>query len=151
MDMIGLKSKLDNLPVVFVRHLFNNLLQPIMDRTSQYFSSALGTEDDVIEKMVNRMLFVNVVFVHVGEYSRRNISCQQTDGVSTPPLPSNKEGQFIPGMNDRGFPGPVHVIGFTITPDPGDDGQDLFSSFFATPASALNGTPSLRRCKDLSS
>ena len=61
MDMIGLDGKFHNLPVVFGCHLLNDLLQTVIDWPHQHLSSALWAKDDVLENMMDGMLFVNIL------------------------------------------------------------------------------------------
>jgi hypothetical protein len=58
--------------------LFNHLFQSIMNRTNEHLSSALGAEDDVIEHVMDRMLFVNVGGVHDSYCSGTNVACQHS-------------------------------------------------------------------------
>jgi len=94
--MIGLNSQPENGPMMFLGHLFNDLLQAIMHRADQDLAPALWTPDDVVDDQVDCMLFVRIF--HVDNYSRCNTVRQHI-----PTLAPAKERLFIPRMNDGGF------------------------------------------------
>jgi hypothetical protein len=66
MDMIGLNSQLDNLPLVFPYHLFNDLLQTVMDWPYHYLAASLRTSDDMIDNEMDRMLLMIVPMFYAG-------------------------------------------------------------------------------------
>ena len=90
-DMIGLNSKLHDLPLVILRDLFNDLLETVSYFPDQNFLPPFWAENDAVEDVVNAMLFVNILLVHVDKYSRYNYACQQ---FSSPPI-APPEGRAI--------------------------------------------------------
>src|SRR5258708_5669961 len=75
--MIGLDSQFHDAPIVLLCDLLNDLFQTVMDMIYQDLAPALGAEDNMVEDMVNRMLFVNIFFCyHVDEYITKNICFQ---------------------------------------------------------------------------
>jgi len=83
MDMIRLDGQFDNRPSVFIRYLFDDLLETIMHRPIQYLAPPLGAKDDRVQNMMHRMLFMDVSFVtHVYGYISNNRGCQHI-----PPAP----------------------------------------------------------------
>jgi hypothetical protein len=69
MHMVGLDSKIHDLPAVVLRDLFNDLLETVSDIPDQNFLSPFRAENDVIENVVDALLFVNIFLIHVDKYS----------------------------------------------------------------------------------
>lgn len=72
-----------------------------MDSADQHLAPSLRAEDDVVQNVVNRMLFMNIFLItHVYEFSINNIYCQHF-----PHQPGNpaKERSFILALKERGF------------------------------------------------
>jgi hypothetical protein len=88
MDMIWLNSYLNDAPLVFRDHFLNDLLQPIMDGTMQYFLSPFWTENNMIDNQMNIMAIV-LVF-HVDTLPQINKSVQAFSACG--------RGLFIPGL-----------------------------------------------------
>lgn len=99
--MIGLDSQFHDLPSVFLCHIFNDLLESIMYRTHQHLTAPLRAKDDMIENVVNALLFVNIFLIHVVYDGRSNVVCQQFPLSQS----ARKEGPFIPALKERGFLG----------------------------------------------
>lgn len=70
MNVIGLNGKFNNLPSIFTCNLKNDLLESVVYFSYQHPFSSLGTENEMVEKVVNRMLFMNIFLIHVDKYSR---------------------------------------------------------------------------------
>ncbi len=70
--MVWLDSELNDLPAIFLRNLFNDLLETVIHWPYQNFFSPFRAENEVVEHVVNGMLFVNIVLVHVDKYGRYN-------------------------------------------------------------------------------
>src|SRR2546430_14113202 len=77
MDVIGLDCQFDNLPVIFLCHFTGDLLKTVTHRPYQYLFPPLRTEDDMVENVVYRMLFMKIFLTQVEEYSRYNVLRQQ--------------------------------------------------------------------------
>ena len=71
MDMIWLNSYLNDAPLVFRDHFLNDLLQPIMDGTMQYFLSPFWTENNMIDNQMNIMAIMFVFHVDTIPYNNR--------------------------------------------------------------------------------
>jgi hypothetical protein len=65
MDMIRLNREPDKLPSVLFCYLFNDGLEPIMNRTDQHLAPSLRAKDEMGEKMMHTVLFVNIRLFHV--------------------------------------------------------------------------------------
>ena len=102
MDMIGLDCQFDNLPFVCLCHFTGNLFKSITHQSYQYLAPPLRTEDDVVQDMMNRMLFMNILLItHVYSILQNNVHYQHSPTAQAP----NKERPFIPHLKDRGFLG----------------------------------------------
>ena len=60
MDMIGLNSQFNNLPLVFGCHFLSNLVQSLPYRTNYNFLSSLRAENNMVD---NQMNIVVIMFV----------------------------------------------------------------------------------------
>ena len=87
-DMMGLDRQLDDLPIVFMWHLVNDLLQTVMYWPDKHPPTPPGTPDDVVHDKVVGVLLVFVV--HVGMILQNNTACKA-------------KGRFIPWVKPRGF------------------------------------------------
>jgi hypothetical protein len=96
MNMVRLNGKLYNRPRMLLCHLFNDFFQAIMNGSHKNFFSSFGTENEVVENMMHRMLFVYVVFVHARILVHMLCCCQQIVPTGT--------AWFIPTEKDGGFP-----------------------------------------------
>jgi len=99
--MIGLDCQFYNLPIILLRHFTSDLLKTVMYRPCQHLFPPLRTENDVVENVLYRMLFMYIFLIHVTYYSRNNADYQHMHPTQAP----NKERPFIPRLTDRGFLG----------------------------------------------
>jgi hypothetical protein len=65
MDMIRLDGEHFDLPSVLIDYFLNNLFQAVMHRTYQDFSPPFGAPNDMVDKQVDRVLFMNILMFHV--------------------------------------------------------------------------------------
>jgi hypothetical protein len=68
--MISLNSQPENGPLMRIRYLFNDLLEPIMHRAYQHLAPALWTPNDMVDNQVGCMLFM--LIVHVATLAQSN-------------------------------------------------------------------------------
>lgn len=63
--MVRLDSQGNNLPVVFCHHFFDQLLQAVTDWPDQNFPASLRTPNDMVDKEMNRVRFMDIFLFQV--------------------------------------------------------------------------------------
>lgn len=64
-NMIGLNSQRNHLPVILCHRFLDDLLQAITDGANSHFPASLRIPDDMVDKQMNRLRFMNVLLFHI--------------------------------------------------------------------------------------